>query len=88
VTDAVPLDRLADAGAVADALLTPAEALRHLPAVVVPAEGVGMLLNGRGIPAPEETPQGKPLVLLSSGGELLAVGERVGSEIRPRKVFA
>lgn len=88
VTDAVPLERLPDAAAVADALLTPAEALRHLPAVVVPAEGVGMLLNGRGIPAPEEAPQGRPLALLSSGGELLAVGERVGSEIRPRKVFA
>ncbi|HEX6070263.1 MAG TPA: tRNA pseudouridine(55) synthase TruB [Longimicrobiaceae bacterium] len=88
VTDALPLERLPDAAAVADALLTPAEALRHLPAVVVPAEGVGMLLNGRGIPAPEEAPQGRPLALLSSGGELLAVGERVGSEIRPRKVFA
>lgn len=88
VEDAVVLDRLPDAGAVAEALLSPAEALRHLPHVVVPAEGIGMLLNGREIPAPEEAPEGRPLVLLSTGDQLLAVGERVGSAIRPRKVFA
>jgi tRNA pseudouridine55 synthase len=88
VTDAVPLDRLTDAALVQDALLAPARALTHLPSVVVSEEEEARLLHGRGIPAPAEAPDGGPLVLLSPGGELLAMGERRAGEIRPRKVFA
>jgi hypothetical protein len=72
---------------VAEALLTPAEALGHLPRVTVSEDAATMLRTGRGIPAPEGAPEGRPLALLSGDGMLLAVGERVGSEIRPRKVF-
>lgn len=88
VEGALGLEQLGDEARVAAALLPPAAALGHLPAVTVANEAAESLRHGRGVPAPAESPAGEPLALLSSGGELLAVGERLGDEIRPRKVFA
>lgn len=88
VGDALPLDALADPAVVRAALLSPGEAVRHLPRVVVDAEGVRALGHGRPVPAPSDTPQGVPVALVSPGGELLAIGERSGALVQPRKVLA
>lgn len=88
VVDAVPLDRLGDEAAVAGALLSPAEALAHLPSVQVDDDDVRLLTNGRAVASTGDLPAGIPLRLLSSSGELVAVAERDGELIRPRKVFS
>lgn len=88
VEDALPLDSLADSAAVGTALLTPAEALAHLPSVTLDEVEIGSIRHGRSIPAGPAVPPSGPLALLSSRRELVAVGDRRGPAIRPRKVFA
>lgn len=84
--DAVRLAQLADRDAVARRLLRPADAVPHLPRVVVDEQGRARLANGGAVAAPDPLPAG-PLALCSADGELLAIGEESGGVIQPRKVF-
>lgn len=88
VEEAVPLDALADAERVRRAVLEPARAVAHLPRLVVDEAGEKALSHGRPVPAAEGLPEGVPVAVLSAEGALLAVGERAGEAVRPRKVFA
>jgi tRNA pseudouridine55 synthase len=88
VERAVPLDALGDEARVRNAALDPARAVAHLPRLTVDSEGEKALSHGRGVPAAGELPEGSPLALLSPEGRLLAIGERAGGVVRPRKVFA
>lgn len=87
VGSALTVEALDDPAAVSTALVSPAEALAHLPAATVDAAGMRSLGYGGAVPAPESVPTGRPVAILSPEGGLLAVGERVGDELRPRKVF-
>ena len=89
VDGAVPLDALGDEARVRAAMLSPLQAVAHLPRVEVDARGAAALSHGRAVSVADSTdvPEGVP-VALASGGELLAIGERWGGEVRPRKVFA
>ncbi|HEV7588817.1 MAG TPA: tRNA pseudouridine(55) synthase TruB [Longimicrobium sp.] len=87
VDRAVPLDALGDGGRVGAAMLTPLDAVSHLPRVPVDEDGIAALRYGRALPAAPETPEGTPLALASEDGALLAIGERFGDAVRPRKVF-
>jgi len=87
VDGAVPLSELGDAERVAAAMIAPLDALAHLPRVTVDEAGLALLRHGRAVPAPAEAPSGTAIALASAAGELLAVGEREGDVVRPRKVF-
>lgn len=87
VADAVALDRLTDESAVAAALLSPADALGHLPSATLDVEGVEAIRHGRAVPAPELSDV-DPLALVGPDGSLAAVGAAREGAIRPRKVFA
>jgi tRNA pseudouridine55 synthase len=86
VEGALSLAALEDAAAVAEALLTPLQALAGLPRLEVGAEERRRLAQGQGIGVPEGIPPGP--VAVHQGAELLAVGEAEGGVLRPRKVFA
>jgi tRNA pseudouridine55 synthase len=88
VDGAVPLDQLGDAARVREALLAPADALAHLPRVVVDAAGEAELRHGRAVAAGEGAEAEGPIALVSATGNLLAIGHRDGGLVRPRKVFA
>lgn len=90
---------LAGEGRLAGALVSPAEALAHLPALTVRPEAGGRVRHGGALRASDwgegETPPGEGLVrLLSPEGELLAVGrvlsprERGRGWVAPERVFA
>lgn len=88
VERAVTLEELGDEARVRAALLAPVEALAHLPRVSVNARGAKALSYGQSLPADVDAPAGAPLALVSAEtGALLAVGERAGDAVRPRKVF-
>ena len=88
VEDAVSLDALGDTAAVDRMMLSPAAAVRHLISVEVDEADVRALGYGKGIPAPLDVATEVPIALLSGPDRLVAIGERVGSQILPRKVFA
>ncbi len=88
VARAVPMDALEDAERVAAALLAPADALAHLPRVEVDEEEAAALTHGRALPARGAVPAETPVALVGPEGRLVAVGEREGRFLRPRKVFA
>ena len=88
VEGAVPLDALGDAERVADAVLSPARAVAHLPRVEVDEAGAAALGHGRAVPCPAGLPAGVPVALVAADGTLLAVGERSGDRVQPRKVLA
>lgn len=85
---AVPLDALGDVERVLSAALPPAEAVGHLPRVEVDAEGAAAIAHGRAVPAPAELPAGVPVAVVAAEGRLLAIGERAGDRVQPRKVLA
>jgi tRNA pseudouridine55 synthase len=87
VDRAVPLDALGDGDRVGAAMLAPLEAVSHLPRVAVDEEGIAALRYGRAVLAPGDAPEQTPLALASADGELLAIGERRGDVVQPRKVF-
>jgi hypothetical protein len=68
-------------------MLSPLDAVSHLPLVRVDDAGLAALRFGRAVPASPDTPGGTPVALASAAGELLAIGERDGEVVRPRKVF-
>jgi tRNA pseudouridine55 synthase len=88
VARAVPMDRLAEAEFVADAMIAPADALAHLPRVVADARGEADVRHGRALPAPEDLRVTGPVAIVGADGGLLAVGESADGIVRPRKVFA
>lgn len=70
-----------------DLLLSPARALSHLPFLELEPEAVEWVRQGRYLPAPGTGgPPDGPLLLLRDG-ELVAMGEREGARVKPRKVF-
>jgi tRNA pseudouridine55 synthase len=87
VDGAVPLEALSDEERVRSALLTPLDALAGMPRVAVDDAGAAALAFGRAIPAPADVPEGVPLALAGADGRLLAIGERAGGAVKPRKVF-
>jgi tRNA pseudouridine55 synthase len=87
VARAVPMDRLGEAEWVAGAMLAPAEAVSHLPRVVVDERGEAELRHGRAVAADGAGGEG-PVALVSVDGALLAIGEAAEGRVRPRKVFA
>lgn len=88
VERAVPVDALGDPDRVEAALIDPAGAVAHLPRLAVDAEDARALSHGRAVPGAPGLPEGTPLAILSDEGVLLAIGERAGEGVRPRKVFA
>ena len=89
VDGALDLDALHDPGAVTRGWITPAAALAHLPRIEVDAEQAARLAHGQSIPLQETARRAEagPLAVLR-GDELIAVAERAGDRLRPRKVFA
>lgn len=87
VEQALPLEALADAAAVEAASLSPARAVRHLASVEVDEAGIRALGYGQGVAAPPDAPAGVPIALLAGPGRLVAIGERVGDRVQPRKVL-
>lgn len=88
IEDAVVLDDEAGSAALEEVLIAPARAISHLPVVEVdPGTAVrmahGQAVDGPGDPGAEaEAP-----VAVVLGDVLVAVAERDGSRLRPRKVF-
>ncbi len=68
-----------------NALLTPLDALAHLPRLELDDAQVGRVKHGQSLEV-EGAPEG--LMALAEGGELRAVAESNGHWVRPRKVFA
>jgi tRNA pseudouridine55 synthase len=89
VEESLPLEALHDPERVLQALVAPAAAVAHLPSFTVAAEQVPFLRQGRALPAAAELPPDSPVALVSDAAppELLAIGERRGASIQPRKVF-
>lgn len=87
VSDAVPADRLDDLERKEGARRSPADALAHLPMLDVPASDARRMAHGQGVEtAPDGVPEGVPVATLADG-VLIAVAERSGTRLRPRKVF-
>lgn len=86
VDDALPLPELDDAAARARALIAPADALRHLPAVDIDEAALRAVGTGRAIPAPAGAPASGPVRLLHAG-RLAAIAEPADGRLTPRKVF-
>ena len=86
VEGALAASALDDADAVARAWISPARALAHLAAVEVGAEAAGRIAHGQ-VVAVADRGAVDGLVAVMSAGELVAVAERAGERLRPRKVF-
>jgi tRNA pseudouridine55 synthase len=85
VDDAIALTDLVDADRVSGAMLTPLQALAHLPRLEVDADGAAALGHGRRIDAGGAADA--PTVVAAGGGRVLAVGAVAEGSFRPRKVF-
>jgi tRNA pseudouridine55 synthase len=87
VSDALDLDALHDPDAVSRAWIRPAAALAHLPQVQVGPDDAARLAFGQSVPcdATSAAAEGPLVVLL--GDELVAIAERTGERLVPRKVF-
>jgi tRNA pseudouridine55 synthase len=88
VEDALSLEDLDQIDNVATRLVPPSEALAHLPSVAVSDGEALKLKQGQFLPLESpELPEGEAVRILLNG-ELLAIGERNGDHLRPRKVLA
>jgi tRNA pseudouridine55 synthase len=87
VDGAVAVDDLGDEAAVGRAFVAPAAAVGHLPRLTLGEDGIAALRHGRAVPGDPSLPEAAPLALLDAGGALLAIGERIGERVQPRKVF-
>jgi tRNA pseudouridine55 synthase len=87
VGDAVPVAQLGDEAAVSRAFRPPSSAVSHLPRLILGDAEVAALKHGRAVPHTGCVPAGEPIALLGAAGELLAIGERIGDDVQPRKVF-
>ena len=84
VADAVEMDRLDEHDAVAAALLSPLQAVAHLPTVLVDADQVRRIRHGQAL-AVDGLPEG--LVAVADDAGLVAIAEAGGGRVRPRKVL-
>jgi len=87
VTDAVSLEGDVDRESVQRAMLTPAGALRHLPAARLTVEEVEAVRNGRRVTGSDAPGGPEPVALLAPDGELVAIAERRDGWLQPRKVI-
>jgi tRNA pseudouridine55 synthase len=88
VEDALSLEDLDQIDDVATRLVPPSEALAHLPSVAVSDGEALKLKQGQFLPLESpDLPEGEAVRILLNG-ELLAIGERNGDHLRPRKVLA
>ena len=87
LANAVTLDALTDAAAVARAWLTPLEAVSGMPLHHADAEAAAALGHGRPVPIAEEAGQSGETVAIEHDGRLLALATVDGAQLRPRKVF-
>lgn len=85
VRDALPAAELDDADAVAAHLVSPVDALSHFPVIEADDETANRLAHGQAVPAMEGVESGT--VVVTTRGELVAVGTVTEGRIRPRKVF-
>lgn len=89
VEDAVAASALQDAATVARAWIEPAAALAHLPQAEVTAEDAVRIGHGQTIGCPSALSGAAPGPIAAlHAGALVAVVERDGDRLRPRKVFA
>lgn len=88
IAGAVTPETLDDAEAVQRALISPTDALPHLPRVHVTPHDEARILQGGRIPAPPGLQEGVPVALVDSNERLRAVAELRGDALQPRKVFA
>ncbi len=84
-------ERLGEPDVVRDAWIAPLAALVHLPRIQVGPEDASRLALGQSVLLPSEAPVpvpalGTPLAV-AWGEELVAVAERAGDQLQPRKVF-
>jgi len=86
VRNAVPAHALGDASRLERASTTPLDAIAHLPRIGVEDAQAAAVASGRAIGRPAGAPR-TGAVALHSAGELLAIAEIDGGQIRPRKVF-
>lgn len=87
VESAVSVEGMDDAETVRETLIPPAAALSHLPSFTVGDAGLRALGHGSAVPVTSDLPAGRPVAIYSAAGDLIAVGERDGDLLRPRKVF-
>jgi tRNA pseudouridine55 synthase len=88
VDQAVTLDGLEDPERVSRAVLDPADAVSHLPRIVLSGGEEAAVKRGNQIDAPPDLPATANLALLSQTGALVAIAEARDGRIQPRKVFA
>jgi len=86
VDHAVPVDQLSDVDAVGRAVVSPLNALAHLPVVPLAPDEADAVRHGRSVDAAGRAPAG--VAALSANGVLLAVATCDGVTLRPRKVLA
>lgn len=90
VEDAVTLSQVQDDTRWRERLLSPAQAVSHLPAISVGPEDAGRLRHGQDISssmATMTTPEPGNRVRVLMDGELVAIGMHVEDRLKPRKVF-
>jgi tRNA pseudouridine55 synthase len=87
IAGAIQVGEMADPSSVAAALITPAAAVSHLPRFEIDEEATRRIANGGAIAVPAAAVPGGLVALVSPAGELLALAQRDGETIRPRKVF-
>jgi tRNA pseudouridine55 synthase len=85
VANAVALDELDDEAKVQNAAITPQQAITHMSAVQIDETEVRAIRFGQRI---ERRMNSSELVQLIHDGELVAIAEPAGGELKPRKVFA
>jgi tRNA pseudouridine55 synthase len=85
---ALPLARLGDEAAVNRALLSPLDALAHLPRVSVTPEEAALLRTGQPVRAGAAVTDAEVDHAVALGADLVAVAARDGDWLRPRKVFS
>ena len=84
IAGALSLERLDDAAAVHNALISPLDALGSLPRVDVSDSDVVHLRHGRRVETASDV---AGTVAIAAHGELIAIGDAHAGVIRPRKVF-
>ena len=86
--DALRPSELDDPESVRQALISPLDALSHLPRVDVGPEQAVRIEQGQSVPIPDGAMRdGEGDCAVACRGQLLAVARRDGGELHPRKVF-
>ncbi|WP_370327896.1 tRNA pseudouridine(55) synthase TruB [Euzebya sp.] len=78
------LQKMAEAGDFADAVMSPADAMAEFPSIIVSGDDAAAVRNGRPLPS---TGHDGTVCVLDEGGDLLAVMTDDGRSARPDVVF-